>query len=115
MRSAWDHSYGFVSDGHCVCRSGGDTQGVASFAVAATLTDHHDDRLAQLTGQVNRLLEEHRHHADGRELAFLSTPDGIFLAWTENRHDETWNDFDGKVISSETASDDELRHALGLR
>lgn len=115
MRSNWDHSWGVVSDGHVVCRSGGDTQGVASFAVAATLTGHHDERLAELTRRVNQLLGENRQHGDGRELAFLSTPDGIFLAWTENQHDRGWEDLDGKAIRADTADDEEVRRALGLR
>jgi hypothetical protein len=113
MRSVWDHSWGVVSDGHVVCRSGGDTQGVANFVEAARLTAHHDERLAGLTKQVNQLLEQHRSHDDGRQLAFITTPDGIMLAWTRNEHDKTWAEESGDVVNADSP-ENEVREALGL-
>jgi hypothetical protein len=117
MRPIWDHSYGFLSDGHLICRSGGDTQGVASFVTAARLTNHHDERLADLTRQVNELFEKHREHEDGRALAFLATPEGIMLAWTRNEHHLRWGEGDGSADGVVNADSDEqtLRHHLGLR
>jgi hypothetical protein len=117
MRPNWDHSYGFLSDGHLICTKGGSSQGVASLTEAARLTDHHDERLAELTRQVNRLFEQHRRHGDGRELAILDTPDGLFLAWTRNEHDKTLAELghDEREVVTADSDDDEIRQHLGLR
>jgi hypothetical protein len=120
MRPAqWDHSWGVLSDGHVLCRSGGSTQGVASFATAARLTEHHDQQLADLTGELNSLFMRHLEHpnGDGRELAILLTPDGWFLAWTRNEHHLSWEDEElrgGNGVVTLDSEDDVIRDALGL-
>jgi hypothetical protein len=61
---------------------GGNTQIVAWLTSAVRLTRSHDEELAELTNDVNRLFEQHKAHSDGRELA-----DGLFLARTQNEYE----------------------------
>jgi hypothetical protein len=47
-------------------------------------TSFHDHHLANLTRQADELFAETEKHApEGMDLAMLKTPDGFFLAWTE--------------------------------
>ncbi len=80
-------------------------------------TSFHDHRLAHLTMAVNELFAEAEKHApDGMHLAMLKTPDGFFVAWTEDHHDE---DFpknlagDGSVHADSPA--EKVREALHLK
>ena len=71
---------------------------------AKTLTTFHDADLAQATKEIHAILEEvGRANRDlDRELAFLRTPDGLFLAWTVH------------AIGPED-EEEEIKKALGLQ
>ncbi|MBN9493399.1 hypothetical protein J0H33_08650 [bacterium] len=79
-------------------------------------TSFHDHRLAHLTMAVNELFAEAERHApEGMDLAMLKTPDGFFLAWTENHHDE---DFPQHLKADGVDADspaEKVREALHLK
>lgn len=129
-----DHQFGIVGD-VLVCRSGGSGQhyagragapsskeGLASgpFLEASELTDHHDEELANLTNELNDLLDRYasRRREDGRQLAVLNVPGGFFLAYTVNEHEKEGFDKDderqGNVVTIES-SNEEIRRALKVR
>src|SRR4029453_14776239 len=98
---------GLESSGKVICRKSGDTQGVVKLEEALRLTDHHDTELSELTAHLNALFQKNLHHRGGRERAILRTRKGLFLAWTVNEHDRTWDELSitqrEELISIETA------------
>lgn len=102
-----------LRDGQVVSRGG---EGAARFVTAKRLTEHHDRELADLTGELNTLFMRHLTHEDGRELAILRTPDGLFLAWVRTQEDTTPGrngEMERDVVGPDGA-DDAVRQALGL-
>lgn len=113
MRSAQRNHTWALSDGQVVARHAGGPHRTAGFVSAARLTDHHDQELADLTGELNTLFMRHLTHGDGRELAVLYTPDGFFLAWVRGQ-DDTTRDVDAGTDVGSDSDDDAIRDALGL-
>ncbi|SRR6266540_6359298 len=77
----------FILDEHHIyCyKSSADTQHVCSFVEAKTLTPFHDASLERCTKKLNAIiatLQKGQTDRD-RSLALLSTPRGMFLAWTK--------------------------------
>jgi hypothetical protein len=97
------------------CRRGPDNQHAARLTGGGNLTPSHDAALAQCTEEINAILEETAGQKPGSDpnlvLALLSTPQGLFLAWTVNDDSDRPNP-PGAI----TARSDErtISRALGL-
>ncbi|MCI0486361.1 MAG: hypothetical protein L0229_07150 [Blastocatellia bacterium] len=50
----------------------------------AKTSKFHDKTLSDATGKINGILASIPKDAEGRQLAFLLTPDGVFLAWLQH-------------------------------
>ena len=112
------YTWGFVGD-TLICRKGGTTQHVASFARVARTTEHHDEALRELTDRINELVQGHEASSrrdDGRELSMILTPDGWMLAYTQNEHDRDWSEerSSRQVLELEDGDDQAIREKLGL-
>ena len=93
-------TWAISSDGTTVkcSRSPADNQFIVYFAEAKRLSSFHDAELAQVTKELNAILERvgKNNKNAKRKLAFLNTPKGLFLAWSEYG-DITPYDDDAKI------------------
>jgi hypothetical protein len=71
---------------HIMCfKDPDDFQTVARFQEVKTLTESHDAELRKCTKEINTILAriEKNSKKRNRQLAILTTPRGLMLAWTE--------------------------------
>lgn len=97
------------------CRKGPNTQGVAELYRPASPISAHDAALVDCTNQVNAIMQQAASEKPSADpnlvLALLTTPLGLFLAWTIN--DDNTNENPPGAITARS-DEDTIFRALGL-